>query len=155
MSKVRIWVDADACPRTIKEFLFKTSKRLSVQLILVANQTVSAPESDRIQVVTVPYGADKADDRIVSRLQAGDIVITGDIPLAARAVEKECLAIGVRGEMYDESSIGNRLATRNLMDELRSAGMETKGPKAFDDRDFQRFANLLDRTLTRRLRQDR
>ena len=115
---------------------------------------MNAPDNELINVITVPHGADKADDRIVSQLNAGDIVVTQDIPLAARAVELECVAIGVRGELFDESSIGNRLATRNLMDHLRSAGMETSGPRAFDSKDLQKFANQLDRTLTKSLRKN-
>ena len=151
---VRIWVDADACPRPIKDLLFRTSQRRNVGLVLVANQTMNAPDNELIKVITVPHGADKADDRIVSQLNAGDIVVTQDIPLAARAVELECVAIGVRGELFDESSIGNRLATRNLMDHLRSAGMETSGPRAFDSKDLQKFANQLVRTLTKSLRKN-
>lgn len=133
------------------DLLFRTSQRRKVHLVLVANETRSAPSSERVTVVTVPHGADKADDRIATQLRAGDIVVTQDIPLAARAVEQDCIAIGVRGELYDEHSIGQRLATRNLMDHLRSAGMETRGPKAFDSKNLQKFANQLDRLLTKSL----
>lgn len=153
--ELRIWIDADACPRPIKDFLFKTSRKRAVKLVLVANQTMNAPENPLISIVTVPHGADKADDRIIDQIQPGDIVVTQDIPLAARAVEKECIAIGVHGELLDESSIGHRLATRNLMDQMRSAGMETRGPRPFDAKNLQSFANQLDRLLTRaRRRQD-
>lgn len=146
-----VWIDADACPRAVKELLFRTSKRRKVHLVFVANLTSYAPDSELIKVITVPYGADKADDRIVSQLRPGDLVITGDIPLAARAVESGCMAIGFRGEVFDEATIGSRLATRNLMDHLRSAGLETRGPKAFDSRDLQSFANQLDRLITRNI----
>ena len=104
-------------------------------------------------MITVPYGADKADERIISQLDRGDIVVTQDIPLAAQAVAKGCIAIGVRGELFDEHSIGQRLATRNLMDQIRSAGVDTRGPKAFDAKDLQKFANQLDRILSKRQKQ--
>lgn len=148
-TSVRIWIDADACPNPVKELVFRTSRKREVPVIVVANQTLRAPESKLISVVTVPHGADKADDRIAEQIRENDIVITQDIPLAARAVEKNCIAIGVRGELFDESSIGSRLASRNLMDHLRSAGMETKGPKPFGPKDLQTFANQLDKLLTR------
>ena len=149
---LKIWIDDDACPRPIKDLLLRTSTRRKVPLVLVSNQTSSAPKSELISVITVPYGADKADDKIIAQLKSGDIVVTQDIPLAARAVEKECIALGVRGELYDDHSIGQRLATRNLMDQMRSAGMETRGPKAFDAKDLQKFANQLDRILSKRLK---
>lgn len=148
----RVWIDADACPNLVKDLLFRTSRKRDVQLVLVANQTPNAPESTRVKVVTVPHGADKADNWIVDQIVAGEIVITGDIPLAARAVEKDCIAIDFRGALYDEKSIGERLASRNLMDQMRSAGMELNGPKPFNQKDLQRFANQLDRSLTKFLR---
>ncbi|MBA63227.1 MAG: DUF188 domain-containing protein [Planctomycetaceae bacterium] len=145
----RIWIDADACPNQIKELIFNTSRKRQIPVTVVANQTIRAPDSEFISVLTVPDGADKADDCIVDQIKENDLVITGDIPLAARAIEKNCAAIGVRGELYDESSIGSRLATRNLMQHLRSGGMETKGPKPFGPRDLKAFANQLDRILTK------
>lgn len=148
----RIWVDADACPNAIKEILFRTAKRLEIHLVLVANQSSRAPESKLIEVITVPYGADIADNLIAEKMQSGDIVITGDIPLAARVVEKNGLAIGTRGELYDEKSVHSRLASRNLMEQFRSAGVETSGPKPLSQKDVQSFANQLDRILTRQLR---
>ena len=144
-----IWIDADACPNQIKELIFSTSRKRQIPVVLVANQTIRAPESKIITVLTVPDGADKADDYIVDQIQKNDLVITGDIPLAARAIAKDCTAIGVRGELYDESTIGSRLATRNLMQHLRSGGMETKGPRPFGPKDLQTFANQLDRILTK------
>lgn len=148
----RIWIDADACPNAIKDILFRTTKRLGVPLVLVANQSARAPESDLIEVITVPYGADIADNLIAERMQAGDIVITGDIPLAARVVEKGGMAIGTRGELYDEKNVHGRLASRNLMEQFRSAGVDTSGPKPFNAKDVQSFANQLDRILTKRLK---
>jgi len=151
----KILIDADACPGAIKEILFRTVKRLNIRLIVVANQTMRVPESELIQVITVTHGADVADDRIIQLMDAKDIVVTGDIPLAARVVEKSGVAIGTRGELYDEASVHGRLATRNLMEQFRSAGVETSGPRPMTQKDVQTFANVLDRTLTRALRRRR
>jgi uncharacterized protein YaiI (UPF0178 family) len=146
---IRVWIDADACPGPIKDLVFRTAERLQIETILVANQSIWIPASDWISRMTVPGGPDVADNAIVQRVQAGDVVITGDIPLASRVVEKNCLAIGTRGELYDDRSVHARLAARNLMDQLRGSGMETSGPKPLDQKDVQAFANQLDRTLTR------
>ena len=108
-----IWIDADACPRAIKEIIFKTSKRLKLKVTLVANQGMYSPSTDLINVITVPHGADVADDKIISLVNKNDLVITGDIPLAARVVEKGALAIGTRGELFDANSVQGRLAQRN------------------------------------------
>ncbi|MGY8748265.1 MAG: YaiI/YqxD family protein [Pirellulales bacterium] len=144
-----IWIDADACPRAIKEIIFKTSKRLKLRVTLVANQGMYSPSTDLINVITVPHGADVADDKIVSLVNKNDLVITGDIPLAARVVEKGALAIGTRGELFDANSVQGRLATRNLMEQFRSSGMETSGPKPINSKDTLAFANQLDRIVTR------
>ena len=149
----RLWVDADACPAAVKEILFKTAKRLELELVLVANQSMHIPTSDRVSLIMVPHGADVADQKIIELMHAGDIVITGDIPLAALVVEKEGIAIGIRGELFDDSSVHGRLATRNLMEQFRSAGVETSGPKPLNQKDVQQFANVLDRTLTKLLRE--
>ena len=148
----QIWVDADACPAAIKEILFRTSRRLQVALILVANQTMRVPSSSLIQLMTVPDGADVADNKIIELLQPGDVVITGDIPLAARVVEQAGIAIGVRGELLDDSSVHDRLASRDLMEQFRAAGVDTRGPKPLTQKDLQTFANQLDRMLTLSLR---
>jgi hypothetical protein len=148
----RIWVDADACPAAIKEILYRTARRLQVELILVANQTMQVPSSDLFRLITVPEGADVADDKIAEMLAPGDVVITGDIPLAARVVEKSAIAIGVRGELFDDHSVHDRLASRDLMEQFRSAGVDTRGPKPLTQKDIQTFSNLLDRTLTRCLK---
>ncbi len=150
-SRFKIWVDADACPGAIKEILFRTAKRLKIETVLVANGGMRVPVSPLIRLLTVPHGADEADHRIIESMKIGDLVVTGDIPLAARVVEKKGIAIGTRGELYDEASVHGRLATRNLMEHLRSAGMDTGGPKPFDQKDIQSFANQLDRILTRML----
>ena len=151
-NSLRIWVDADACPVALKEILFRTARRLEVRLVLVANQSMPIPRSDLIELLTVPYGANVADDRIVELVGAGDIVVTADIPLAARVVEKQAVAIGTRGELYDENNVHDRLASRDLMEQFRAAGVETSGPKPLNQKDVQSFANVLDRMLTQRLK---
>ena len=145
----KLWVDADACPVAIKEILFRTANRLRIETILVANQLVSIVPSEFVRRVTVRDGADVADDRIVELMRPGDVVITGDIPLAARVVDGEGIAISPRGDLYDDKSVHERLAARNLMEQFRSAGMETAGPKPLSQKDIQNFANQLDRSLTR------
>ena len=151
-SKLTIWVDADACPNGIKDILLRTSKRLSLPLVFVANQSVRIPQSSLVSLITVRDGADVADDLIAEKVQPNDVVITQDIPLAARVIEKDASAIGVRGQLYDDNSIQSRLGTRNLMEQFRAAGMETSGPKPLNQKDVQTFANALDRTLTKALR---
>ena len=144
-----IWIDADACPTDIKEVIYRSSKRLNIKVVLVANQSVRTPDSKLISAITVRDGADIADNMIVEKMVSGDIVVTGDIPLAARVVEKDGVAIGTRGELFDEGTIQSRLATRNLMEQFRAAGMETSGPKPMSQKDVQTFANQLDRLLTK------
>ena len=129
--------------------MLKTSKRLQIAITFVANQSINVRQSELVQLIVVQDGADVADNMIVELLQAGDIVITQDIPLASRVVEKGGVAIGPRGELLDDKSVHGRLATRNLMEQFRSAGVETRGPKPFDKKDLQTFANTLDRTITR------
>ena len=148
----QIWVDADACPAPIKEILYRTARRLQVELTLVANQSMHVPSSQLIRLITVPEGADIADDKIVEMLSPGDVVITGDIPLAARVVGRSAIAIGVRGELFDENSVHDRLAARDLMEQFRSAGVDTRGPSSLTQKNLQTFANTLDRTLTRCLK---
>ncbi len=147
---MQIWVDADACPRVIKDILFRAAERLHVSLTLVANRPLQTPLSHFIKVIQVPAGFDVADSQIVQRLQQGDLVITADIPLAAAVIEKGGHALDPRGEFYTQDNIGERLAVRNLMDELRSSGVDTGGPAALSQRDRQVFANQLDRFLSKR-----
>ena len=145
---MQIWVDADACPSEIKDLLFRAAKRTKTKLTLVANQPMRTPVSDYIDSLLVSHGADVADQRIVELLDPGDLVITADIPLAADVVEKGGEALNPRGELYTSTNIGERLAARNLMDELRSGGLITGGPSNFSDKDRQAFANQLDRWMT-------
>jgi hypothetical protein len=145
-----MWVDADACPVVIKEILFRAADRTGVQLTLVANQALSTPSSANINTLQVPHGFDVADDEIVKRLEAGDLVITSDIPLAAEVIEKGGHALSPRGEMHSTENIGARLNMRDFLDTMRSSGVEMGGgPAAFSQRDKQTFANELDRFLTK------
>ncbi|MBJ2129654.1 YaiI/YqxD family protein [Alteromonas sp. IB21] len=149
---MHIWVDADACPAVIKDILFKAARRTKLPLSLVANHSMSVPPDKHITLTQVPSGFDAADDYIVEKCEAGDLVITNDIPLAADVLAKNALALNNRGEEYDKSSIKQILGMRDFMDTMRSSGEHTGGPKAFSQRDKQNFANALDRLLTQGLR---
>jgi uncharacterized protein len=145
---MRIWVDADACPNVIKEILFRAAERARVSLTLVANQPLRIPPSAYIKTVQVPAGFDVADNKIAQQVQQGDLVITADIPLADKVIEKGGHALNPRGEFYTRENIKERLTMRNFMDELRSTGVDTGGPAMLSLRDRQAFANQLDRFLT-------
>lgn len=146
----RIWVDADACPVPIKEILFRAADRAQVHVTLVANQMLRTPPSRWVRAIQVAGGFDVADDAIVERAEAGDLVVTQDIPLAARVLDKGALAIDPRGVLFTTDSIAQQLSMRNFMEELRGAGVDTGGPTAFHPRDRQAFANQLDAWLSRR-----
>lgn len=146
---MKIWVDADACPVVIKQILFRAAKRWEINTTLVANQMLMVPASVFIQARQVPRGFDVADAYIVEQAQAGDLVITADIPLAAEVIEKKAIALNPRGELYSPENIRERLAIRDMMEELRSSGIETGGPKAFNQADQKAFANQLDKLLAR------
>lgn len=148
----RIWVDADACPAPIKEILFRAAERARIPLALVANQLLRCPRSPYLQALQVAGGPDAADDAIVERMRAGDLVVTQDIPLAARVIEKGGVALGPRGELHTPGNIAERLSIRNFMEELRGAGVQTGGPAALGSRDRQAFANQVDRWLSRQAR---
>ena len=143
----RIWVDADACPKVVKEILYRAADRVGVTVILVANQALDVPSSSYIQSVQVPLGFDVADNHIAQSAAPGDLVITADIPLAAEVVAQGCMAINPRGELYTEENIRERLNMRDFMATLRSSGVETGGPSSFGQSDRQSFANQLDRFL--------
>lgn len=145
-----IWVDADACPNVVKDVLFRAAERARLEVVLVANSWVRTPPSRFVRSMQVAGGPDVADDAIAERCAAGDLVVTADIPLAARALDKGALALNPRGELYTADSIAQRLSLRNFMDELRGAGVNTGGPAALHPRDVQAFANALDRWLARR-----
>ncbi|MGB3494592.1 MAG: YaiI/YqxD family protein [Elainellaceae cyanobacterium] len=146
---MQIWVDADACPNVIKEILFRAAKRVEIKTTLVANQELQIPASPYIDAVQVRSGLDVADGYIVQHLQAEDLVITADIPLAAEVIEKGGYALNPRGEFYSKSNIRERLSLRNFMEQLRNSGVETGGPPAFNQRDREAFANQLDRFLVK------
>lgn len=146
---MHIWVDADACPTVIKDILFRAAERSGLQLTLVANQFLRTPPSPRVRMVQVPAGFDEADKYIASHVNAGDLVITADIPLAADIVGKDAHALSPRGELYGKENIRELLDLRNFMDTLRNTGVDTGGPAAFSQGDRQTFANRLDRFLRR------
>lgn len=146
---MKIWVDADACPVVVREILFKAAERTATELTLVANQAMQRPPSRHINTLQVSQGFDVADDEIVKRLSAGDLVITSDIPLAAEVIEKGGHALSPRGELHTTENIRARLNMRDFLDTMRASGVDTGGPAAFSQRDRQAFANNLDRFLTK------
>ena len=146
---MKIWVDADACPKAIKDILFLVAERLSITTTLVANHTLQTPPSRFIQFLQVNSGFDVADNEIVKRLIIGDLVITSDIPLAYEVLCGGGHAINPRGELYTQDNIKERLNMRDFMDTLRSSGIDTGGPSALSSRDVQAFANQLDKFLVK------
>lgn len=152
---MKIWIDADACPRVIKEILFKASERLKMPVSLVANKTLAKHNSALVESIVVDDGPDVADDYIVEHAAPEDLVVTADIPLAARIVARGGIALDPRGELYTEENVGEILAMRNLMMELREGGLVQGGPPAFSLTDKQRFASSLDRILTIMVRGNR
>lgn len=146
---MHIWVDADACPKAMKEILFRAANRTETPLTLVANQALSTPPSAFINSIQVSAGFDVADNYIAQQTKAGDIVITADIPLAADIVAKGAYGINPRGQLYTENNIKQTLSMRNFMEEMRSTGQLSGGPPPLDQRDKQAFANTLDRLLAK------
>ena len=150
--RMNIWIDADACPKVIKEILFRAAERVHVPLTLVANCKIQHPRSNYIHAIEVAAGADVADAYIIEHAEAGDLAITADIPLAAGMIDKGGFALNPRGEMYSSDNIRSALSMRNFMDDLRGSGTITGGPAAFNQADRQQFANQLDRFLTRHIK---
>ncbi|ORU89868.1 MAG: hypothetical protein A6F71_02575 [Cycloclasticus sp. symbiont of Poecilosclerida sp. M] len=145
-----IWVDADACPVVIKDILFRAAERTHTQTTLVANQAVRVPPSPYISFLRVSAGFDEADNEIVKRMQAGDLVITGDIPLASDVIDKGGVALNPRGELYTAENIKDRLNMRDFMETMRSSGLKISGgPPPLNNIDNQNFANQLDKLLTK------
>ncbi|MCK4742643.1 MAG: YaiI/YqxD family protein [Sulfuriflexus sp.] len=144
---MHIWVDADACPKPVKEILFRAAAKREVMVTLVANQPLYTPPSKYISTVQVPAGFDVADDEIVKRIEPGDLVVTADIPLAAEVIEKQAIALNPRGELYTAENIRERLNMRDFMSELRDTGVQTGGNASYGNREKQAFANQLDRLL--------
>jgi len=146
---MRIWIDADACPKVIKEIVYRASDRLTIPVCLVANRRISLPRSSLVTLVHVSQGLDVADDYIMNNVSPKDIVITADIPLAARIVEKGAVAIDPRGEIYSENNVGEKLSIRDFMQDLRNNGLIQGGPSQFGAGDKKKFAAALDRLLSR------
>ena len=144
-----IWIDADACPRDVKDLVFRAGERMKIRVVVVANKAMYVPPSPFITMQQVPGGPDVADDHIVAHAVRGDLAITADVPLAARLVTKAVIVLNPRGEEYDQENIGERLSVRDFLTEARDNGIETGGPRAFGPKDKQRFANALDRALHR------
>lgn len=147
---MKIWVDADGCPVVIKEILFRAAERTGIHLTLVANQPVRIPRSRLIDTLQVAAGFDVTDNEIVNRLGAGDLVVTGDIPLAADAIAKGGRALSPRGELYTKENIRARLAMRDFLDTMRASGINTGGPPPLSQGDRKSFADQLDRLLAKR-----
>jgi len=146
---MKIWVDADACPKVIKEILFRAAERVKVETTLVANQPIATPPSQIIKSRQVASGFDVADNYIVQQVESGDLVITADIPLADEVISKGGHALNPRGEFYTKENIKQRLNMRDFMETMRASGIQSGGPAALNQRDRQNFANQLDRFLTR------
>ena len=149
---MHIWVDADACPAVIKDILFRAAERLELEMTLVANKPLRTPPSRFIRMMQVARGFDVADNEITERIEPGDLVITADIPLAAASIARGAHALNPRGEFYTPDNIAERLALRGYLSELRDSGVQTGGPAPLDNTDRKRFADQLDRFLTRQLK---
>lgn len=145
-----IWVDADACPRPIKDILFRAAERTGESLTLVANHAMAVPRRPNVRLLQVPGGFDVADAEITGRVEAGDLVVTADIPLAADVIARGAQALNPRGEMYSPDTIRSILNMRDFMDTMRASGVQTGGPPALGQADRQAFANQLDAWLARR-----
>ncbi len=146
---MKIWIDADACPKAAKDILFRVAERTKTELLFVANSWLKLPNSPYVSLIQVGEGLDVADDEIAKLCEEGDLVITADIPLAARVVEKNAFALNPRGKLYDHNNIKEILSTRDFMAEMRSAGVETGGPSGFNKKHSQEFANALDRFIAK------
>lgn len=146
---MKIWIDADACPNPVKKIIFRASIRTKIHAILVANQRLEVPQSEFIHMEKVASGFDVADNAIIEQVDAGDLIITADIPLAAAVIKKQCVALDPRGILLNENNIQQRLSMRNLMEQLRDTGLVTGGPKTFSQRDIKNFANQLDAILAK------
>ena len=144
-----LWIDADACPRILREVIFRAADRHRLPTIFVANQPVGITPSTLIRSIQVSGGADMADQEIVSRMKAGDLVMTQDIPLAAQVIEKGGTALHPRGEVFTTENVRARLHLRDFMDSLRGAGVQTGGPPPLNDRDKKQFADGLEKTIVR------
>ena len=141
----KIWIDGDACPKSVKEIVFKVSRRLNINVVLVANSFQFLPFSDLIKLIVVHKGFDAADNHIIDQVESGDLVITADIPLASKVLEKRAIALNPRGETYNKDTIGSILSMRNFMKDLRDGGLVTGGPAPFGPKDIKQFENALNK----------
>jgi uncharacterized protein YaiI (UPF0178 family) len=146
---IAIWVDADACPRPVRDILCRAAQRAEVILTLVANHVLPVPPSPYIRCIQVAHGFDEADNLIATRAKEHDLVVTADIPLAAEVIEKGAVVISPRGEAYTRDNVRQRLNMRDFMDTMRSSGELTGGPATFGQREKQAFANRLDQYLAK------
>jgi uncharacterized protein YaiI (UPF0178 family) len=146
---LKIFIDADACPREVKDLVFRASKRLKIPVVMVADRLVAHPKSSLISMVVVPRDMDSADKHIVEEIEPGDVVVTADLPLAAEVVARGAWGINPRGELYTKENVGERLSMRDFLMSLREAGHDLGGPPPFSRKDKQRFADTLDWCLTR------
>ncbi|HEC73226.1 MAG TPA: YaiI/YqxD family protein [Methylophaga aminisulfidivorans] len=144
---MHIWVDADACPAVVKEILIRAARRTTLPLTFIANHTIKIPADKHIQFIQVSSGFDVADDEIAKRVEAKDLVITADIPLASEVIAKGGICLSPRGELMDKSNIAARLTMRNFMETMRSSGVQTGGQDVFNHRDRMQFANQLDKLI--------
>ncbi len=144
----KIWIDGDSCPKAVKEIIYKSSKRLNINVIVVANSYQLIPQSDLIKLTIVSKGFDAADQHIIDLVEIHDLVITADIPLAAEVLKKKAVALNPRGEIYNANTIGSILSMRDFMKEMRDGGTVTGGPAAFGPRDIKQFADSLNRLLS-------
>jgi len=141
----KIWIDADACPKSVKELIFKTGIRLNISIMIVANDYQYYPQSDLIRLIVVDKGFDAADQHIIDQVEIYDLVITADIPLAAKVLEKKAIALNPRGQIYTENTIGSILSMRNFMKEFYDAGTLTGGQAVFGPKDIKQFADSLNK----------
>lgn len=146
---MRIWIDNDGCPHIVRELVYAAAQRKNISVTVVANSYSKVPPGELFSMICVPGGFDVADDYIAEHVLTGDLVITSDVPLAARIVAKGALGINSHGTVFDERSTGELLATRNLMQELRGGGMMTSGPPPFAASDKKKFADALDRLVSK------
>lgn len=147
---MKVWIDADAAPREVKEIVFRAARRLKLDTVLVANRSIATPpDAPTVSTVTVSHGANVADQYIAEHASQGDLVITADIPLAAQLVEQDVAVVDPRGQQYHADNIASRLSMRNFMDDLRGAGGVTGGSRPYSDLDKKAFAATFDRLLTK------
>ena len=148
---MQIWVDADACPKSVKELIFRATERLSVNAVFVANSPIYIPLSNFLEIINVPKDPDAADKYIIQNTKKEDLVITADIPMASEVLKKKSYVISPRGEEFTEENIGEKISTRNLMSELRTSGMVGGGPPPLKGKDLQKFSSVFDRIVTKLL----